>query len=366
MPQGCHVGVRVGDILKQGRYEPGRSFNFPAIQRCRNAKIDVYRHIGSCIVGVDPEAKSTQEVKVSTVGDAAVKDFRLKVHVRQATTGVIREKSKQVRSQAKEYLAKHCIEEKLSEAVKALLRVRPENPEEFLCAQIRAQGNQEEGPPQKVEVGPLPRSDAAPPERPIVVSQTSATGVSKREFISEEKEPFSNYVRQHFRTVGASGWSQLHSRFPRNTLCGSGAGMVSTRAGGTFCEGSTAEGRPPYGDFFLKPSVGTWYSKRKAGSPVTHDRLIPPTVQAGVVLKVSGCTSAPMGASQRASDETRTVSFCTRPSVGTWLQPRRRVCWTERVCTRSDQDSRKTQAHVVHSLQMLGVTFGMQLGVSFV
>merc|ERR1719456_948117 len=38
-----------------------------------------------------------------------------------------------IKSQAKDYLAKNNIEEKLSMAVKALLKEQPENPTDFLC-----------------------------------------------------------------------------------------------------------------------------------------------------------------------------------------------------------------------------------------
>lgn len=138
VPPGCFVGVRVGDVLKQGRYEPQRCYHFPAMERRRNAKIDIYRHVGSCVVAVDPEAKSFHEVNVAST-DTSVQEMKLKVSVQSTTAdaGKQREaRTKAVKNQAKDYLSKYQIEEKLSEAVKALLKEQPTNPTDFLCRHL--------------------------------------------------------------------------------------------------------------------------------------------------------------------------------------------------------------------------------------
>lgn len=57
LPPGCHVGIRVGEMLKQGKYEPHRSYHFPPTDRRRHAKIDIFQHVGSCTVTVDPEVR---------------------------------------------------------------------------------------------------------------------------------------------------------------------------------------------------------------------------------------------------------------------------------------------------------------------
>lgn len=135
VPPGCYVGVRVGDVLKQGRYEPQRCYHFPAIERRRNAKIDIYRHVGSCVIAVDPDAKSAHEVSVAS-SDPTVPEMRLKVNVQGSTVdaGKQREaRTKAVKNQAKDYLTKFNIEEKLSDAVKALLKEQPADPTAFLC-----------------------------------------------------------------------------------------------------------------------------------------------------------------------------------------------------------------------------------------
>lgn len=144
LPPGCFVGVRLGDVLKQGRYEPQRCYHFPTIDRRRNAKIDIYKHVGSCVLGVDPDGKSENKVSVSP-SDPTVPAMSLTVNVKAGTgaPGVDvgqqqrEEKAQAVKSQAKDYLVQYGIEEKLSLAVKALLKEQPSDPTEFLCRHLK-------------------------------------------------------------------------------------------------------------------------------------------------------------------------------------------------------------------------------------
>jgi len=137
-PPGCFVGVRIGEVLKQGRYEPQRCYSFPPVARRRSAKIDLYQHMGSCVVAVDPAAGSTREVTVACSGQA-LRRARLQVSVRPAAGDPKQERegrTKARKGQAEEYLSRHGIQERLSEAVKALLREQPADPAEFLCGHL--------------------------------------------------------------------------------------------------------------------------------------------------------------------------------------------------------------------------------------
>merc|ERR1719440_1475692 len=80
MPTGTYVAVKVGDVLKQGRYEANRAYHFPQAERRRTAKVDVFKHVGSCVVPVDPEVSLSSDFKVSSV-DKSVGDLRLRVNV---------------------------------------------------------------------------------------------------------------------------------------------------------------------------------------------------------------------------------------------------------------------------------------------
>lgn len=135
VPEKCFVGVRIGDVLKQRRYEPQHCYNFPAVDRRRNAKIDIYRHVGSCCFAVDPDEMTEREVKVAG-SDPSAPDMKLKVNVQG--NAVTSPKSREVRTKASQdkaldYLTKHNIQEALADAVKALLKTQPSDPMTFIC-----------------------------------------------------------------------------------------------------------------------------------------------------------------------------------------------------------------------------------------
>jgi len=201
MPPGCFIGVRIGDVQKQGRYEPQRCYNFEQVDRRKNAKIDIYQHVGSCIVGVDPDVKSIHEVKVMST-DPAFTGLRLNVNVRskRETEPVKPPRAERViamKNKAKEYLVKHCIEERLSEAVKAILKHQPDDPTEFLCRHIR-DGAAQRAPPAQVA-----NTAAVPQPGP------QASAVRHVPIV-----PFASYYREHFT---GSELTKALRRFPAAT-----------------------------------------------------------------------------------------------------------------------------------------------------
>jgi len=177
MPPGCHVGIRVGDVLKQGRYEPQRCYHFPQVERKRNAKIDLYQHVGSCVVSVDPEAQLPQEVSVVSA-DPKFPQTKLKVSVQSGQSPEKRkeqrqDRSNQLKNKAKEYLSTHCIEERLAEAVKALLKSQPADPTTFLTQHLT--NSTPGGPPAAVEkavVQPAAPKENRPSEKPPLEQQS--------------------------------------------------------------------------------------------------------------------------------------------------------------------------------------------------
>ncbi|CAJ1454829.1 unnamed protein product [Effrenium voratum] len=138
LPKNCFIGVRVGEVLKQGRYEPNRCYNFPQLDRRRNAKVDIYQHVGTCMIPVDPDTKSSHEVTVTSM-DPELPGSRVRINV-QAKSEDSRqqreERTKALKVQARDYLMKHSVEERLSEAVKALLKEQPADATAFLCKQL--------------------------------------------------------------------------------------------------------------------------------------------------------------------------------------------------------------------------------------
>lgn len=139
LPNNCFIGVRVGDVLKQGRYEPHRCYHFPQLERRRNAKVDIYQHVGTCIVAVDPDTRSSHEVAVTSM-DPSLPGSRIRVNVEakmEDGKANREERAKALKVQARDYLTKHNIEVRLSEAVKALLKEQPADPTSFFCTHLR-------------------------------------------------------------------------------------------------------------------------------------------------------------------------------------------------------------------------------------
>lgn len=209
MPAGCYVGVRVGDVLKQGRYEPSRSYHFPGLDRRRNAKIDIYRHVGSCVVALDPDATSTHEVKVSH-SDPTMPEMKLKVNVASSIvdTGKKREeRTKAVKHQAQDYLTKFNIENELSDAVKALLKEQPADPMAFLCKHLATTGRN--FPASPVSIGtPMQAAPKAPLQSKIGAQPGKPTG----EALSK---PFKGYYAANcLPSVPPACSASLFSKFP--------------------------------------------------------------------------------------------------------------------------------------------------------
>eukprot|EP00913_Durusdinium_trenchii_P003348 g3099.t1 len=79
LPKGCYVSVRVGDVLKQGRYEPQRAYNFPGIDRRRDVRIDVYQHVGNCLLTADSWDAMHDTYATSTNPDFPAMKFKVSV-----------------------------------------------------------------------------------------------------------------------------------------------------------------------------------------------------------------------------------------------------------------------------------------------
>ncbi|OLP84622.1 hypothetical protein AK812_SmicGene34491 [Symbiodinium microadriaticum] len=135
LPKSCYVSVRVGEVLKQGRYEPQRAYTFPAIDRRRDVRVDVYQHVGSCILSAEPDSASIHDVfATSTHPDFPAMKFKVSMSTRSEEVQKSKtDRAAKMKGRAKEYLGKHRIEEKLSEAVKALLKEQPADAVDFVC-----------------------------------------------------------------------------------------------------------------------------------------------------------------------------------------------------------------------------------------
>ncbi|CAK8995227.1 unnamed protein product, partial [Durusdinium trenchii] len=124
VPKGCFVGVRVGEVLKQRRLDSrSASYTFPKPDTKMNAKIDVYQHVGSGSVVIDPKFFTTDEVSIRC-HDVLMQNIRLQVtsQVAQASAeegaGVVEEQCQRRQAAQEEnkesaltYLTVHGIEQ---------------------------------------------------------------------------------------------------------------------------------------------------------------------------------------------------------------------------------------------------------------
>lgn len=212
MPQGCYVGVRVGDVLKQGRYEPSRSYHFPCPERRRNAKIDIYQHVGSCIIAVDPDATSAHEVKVCPSSDPNAPEMKLKVNVSSSQKDAAKQRearTKKVKHQAQDYLTRYNIEEKLSEAVKALLKEQPGDPTAFLCTYLTGAPMSAPTSPTNVAPQAAARSEPAKPAKPV---QTGASPARPRDSLLTA--PFTTYYAANVQGISPGWAAKTYQMFP--------------------------------------------------------------------------------------------------------------------------------------------------------
>jgi hypothetical protein len=325
VPPGCYVGVRVGDVLKQGRYEPQRSYHFPAMERRRNAKIDIYRHVGSCVIPVDPEASgASHEVPVAS-SDPSVPEMRLKVNVQNSSldAGKQREvRTKAVKNQAKEYLTKHSIEEKLSDAVKALLKEQPSDPTDFLCRFLTG--------------GSLPTSPAGGPV-PIkasnnIVKASTSIGVASGKPGPPAMKPFNGYyVATILPNVPADAMMSLHSKFP------SAANRLKPTPGVSNIGAPPGQQGPPamkpfngYYEANVLPNVPSGgMNAIHSKFPDAADKLKPSGQDKGigelrlqardVLVKASGDGNLSKALKEVRTDSPTKNEFISLPSVGTWL-----------------------------------------------
>lgn len=260
----CFVSVRIGDAQKLSRLSSSRTYHFPQAGDRRYGKIEVFRRIGACGVDVDPANNGLRQVHIGC-GDSGA--LRLNVAV-QAEPGV-KCKGEQVVAKeeekpsggkvkaAKDYLNKHGIEFILSEAMQAMLRIRPDDPAKFLAEKLlgsstgggvalpavngamqdrpapdaglitgarRAYGGNEplspqsaanqQSRPQKLEplrAPPAPVLPTAPRAAAPAALPPQPPGPARP---SPALLPFKEYYASHFHELGAGGLAGLYAGFP--------------------------------------------------------------------------------------------------------------------------------------------------------
>jgi len=151
--------------------------------------------------------------------------------------------------------------------------------------------------------------------------------------------PFGAYYKAHVRECGACLWPSLHAKFGTQNVTSTRVGPTDRTSPPKPCRASflpsvgTWLARPPKSHrepaptapaapFVFRPSVGTWLTT--FASKDTSPAFEPQLVESSVMLPSVGTWLAkPVKLKTTVVEDTATVSFPFRPSVGTWLMTAR-------------------------------------------
>eukprot|EP00440_Ansanella_granifera_P007038 gb/GFBE01007625.1/.p1 GENE.gb/GFBE01007625.1/~~gb/GFBE01007625.1/.p1 ORF type:complete len:482 (+),score=137.52 gb/GFBE01007625.1/:1-1446(+) len=238
VPKGCFVSVRLGETLKQRRFDKANAkYQFPMPDGRRKAKIDVYQLVGTTSIHVDPDLQISDEVLVASA-DPIVDGMKLRVSAgaKDAKPEDETKMRKEVEAETKEaaigYLSQHGIEQRLSECLRTLLRMKPDDPIDFLCKQLKAGGPVPK--PVKKEVPPPAATAQAPPAAKSATPAPAAQATT-------------------VPTLGPTRFALKPSV---------GTWMMPLKRKPAAAAAPTA----PAPSFAMKPSVGTWLMHRPAAS----------------------------------------------------------------------------------------------------
>jgi len=195
---GFYVSVRVGEVQKLSRISAGRAYKFPqsAVGDRKYGKIEIFKKVGACSVGIVPEAGVDQEVSVTLDDVKGVDNCKVKFKVSLTADTSGKPASSPVRAsgsedkpamrevnpkvlQAKAYLEQHNLEMRLSEAMQAVLREKPDDPAAFVAEKLAKSAGSVLKKPQ-TESRPASPSKSLPPPTPsgAKAEQPAATPVT--------------------------------------------------------------------------------------------------------------------------------------------------------------------------------------------
>eukprot|EP00435_Cladocopium_sp_Y103_P055618 s618_g18.t1 len=214
-------------------------YYFPTPEEKRKARIDVYQLVGTCSVPIDPSAVSDSNDVSVISSDPKSAGMKLKVSTtnKDVKPAEVAKHRQDIEAEAKDgavgYLAKHGIEQLLSDSLKTMLRMKPEDPIEFMCKYLKAEGKTREAEPKPVAtVAAMAPVAAEPCTAPFALRPSVGT------WYMPLKTPI---------TVPAAPAAE-----PAAT-----AAPVAAPAPTPVAAAVAPLPGPP---FALRPSVGTWYT----------------------------------------------------------------------------------------------------------
>eukprot|EP00450_Noctiluca_scintillans_P031561 CAMPEP_0194553154 /NCGR_PEP_ID=MMETSP0253-20130528/97087_1 /TAXON_ID=2966 /ORGANISM="Noctiluca scintillans" /LENGTH=493 /DNA_ID=CAMNT_0039400629 /DNA_START=8 /DNA_END=1489 /DNA_ORIENTATION=+ len=137
LPDDVFISVRLGDVQKQSRLAISRTYRFPDPGEDRRhwGRLEVFRRVGAAAVNFDSTGEK-QELLLATC-HPEVNSLRMRISVAGGVTSAQdAERRKQNRDRindAQKYVNEHRLEECIAEAMREVIRERPENPRQLLC-----------------------------------------------------------------------------------------------------------------------------------------------------------------------------------------------------------------------------------------
>lgn len=192
-----YVSVRLGEAQKISKLTNGRLYRFDkaALTKANHGKIEIFQRIGGCHIGIDPVANPLQNVKVPLPSLKQV-DFNVALAAtespvkKQAVADKADARNKKL-SDVKDYVERHNLEQKLSDAMKDVMRARPDDPLAFIADRLTKPTM---GVVTKVPQRAAPQPAAAPEVRSLM--------------------PFKTYHATNFRRCEPSAWESVYAKFP--------------------------------------------------------------------------------------------------------------------------------------------------------
>jgi hypothetical protein len=347
-----YVSVRVGEVQKLSRVSPSRAYKFPAsaVGQRKYGKIEIFKKVNSSAVGLTTSGNGddVQEVNMKLDDDSIVK-FQVSVNAEGKPTAKAPQEKQPATKEAnpkvaaaKSYLEKHNLEMRLSEAMQAVLREKPEDPATFVsemlaksAGMVQKLSKTGKAPP-TVPAAPPPAAAppaAAAPAAAIPVAAASAAPATK-------VLPFGEYHNANFKVAPASVWQGLYSAFPGRAAAPAApaAAAAASKAEGltavdTFFGAREARCAQPiaFCSLLVDPGVlnasttpvDTFVNARQArvsqidpGAQFNSLCAAIPNLRASSVEKLAKALDQ---AAPAAGPSSKLAAFHQKPSVGTWV-----------------------------------------------
>lgn len=379
VPSDCFVSVRLGQTQKLSKLDGLRSYRFPHTGDVRYGKIEIFRRIGVASVDMYQSFGTSRELNINcfdhefaelglnVMVDAEEKEKKqVQAKLKEAENDKIAAKVKS----AKDYLNKHGLEVQLSEAMQDILRERPENPAQFLAAQLlksssckgcsggespanatpRSQqndaflalGNKETATtptrkrpvtpshefsqPPRLASKPQPVPGAALGDQPdALTTQESAPVEATLEPATREQEDDDEHASLTFAKLPSVGsWRKPLTKKRAEAVKASAknsAAMKTQEALALVKESPALIQEPPVA-FQLKPSVGTWCSVLlPAEENDGIDECAEPEVALPGPPALPATTDLQLEALPARAHSVANEGFGMSASVGSWLAP---------------------------------------------